>query len=298
MVQGKQRTQTESTNTKYVGFTNVKVVAVNPTRTELNKLLGKDDADDDKEIDYMSEDKDGNKRARVTFVLQSEELDKYFFHSVNITDKVRMNNNGDKTQYVNSVCGTAWAEDEDGLVSWFKSFEDRKTKEELGPKEYRPALVGEEELVTIIRSWLGRLDWFDTDTSVMVNTEKLFNDDFSELQGLVNGGDEGFDSEFTVLLGVRTDESDKTKQYQQVFGKAFLPSGFLNYIKKGFKFPSKGSTEMWNRFQKAAEGEYGFSSYFELAPAKEYDPKDDPMQTPDAGGVPANEDVTPTNNKY
>jgi len=296
MVTGKQRTQTEST--KFVGFTNVKVKAINPTRKELNKLLGKDDSDDDKDIDYMSEDKDGNKRARVTFWLYSEKLDKYVPHSVNITDKVRLNNNGDKTQYINSVCATAWADDPDNLPSWFRSFMDKESKEELGTKEFRPALVGEEELGTLLRSWLGRLDWFDIETSVMVNTEKLFKDDFSELQALIDGGEEGFDTEFTALGGVRTDESDKTKQYQQIYGKAFLPSGYLGYIQKGFKFPTESSKKAWARFQEGVEGEYGFNAYFELVPAKDYDPKDDPLQGGDNSGQPAAEEQSPTSKKY
>lgn len=297
MVTGKQRTQTESTNSKFVGFTNVKVKAINPTRKELNALLGKEDSDDDKDIDYMSEDKDGNKRARVTFWLYSEKLDKLIPHSVNITNKVRVNNAGDKTQFINSVCTTAWADNPENLADWFTTFIDNKSKEELGTKQVRPALVGEEELATILRSWLGRLSWFDPETSVFVDTDKLFDDDFSDLQGLVDGGKEGFDTEFTVLGGVRTDESDKTKQYQQIFGKAFLPSGFLGYIEKGFKFPSPASKKMWERFQETAEGEYGFSSFFELCPAKDYDPTQDPAQGGDAGAAEA-EETAPTSKKY
>ena len=155
MVKGNQA-NTVSKQAKYIGFTKVQLKAVNPTRSELNKLLGKEDSDDDKEIVYLSQDNDGNDRVRLSFWLYDESLDNYFIHSFNLTDKVRLSKDGVKTQYVNNTCITAWSDVDENLPDWFTSFLDR-SKQELGPKEYRKALLGEEELVILLRSWLGRM---------------------------------------------------------------------------------------------------------------------------------------------
>lgn len=283
MVKGNAKTQ-NSEIAKYVGFTSVEVKAINPSRSELNTLLGKEGDENDKDIEYLGEDKEGNKRLRLSFWLYSKDTDKYFVHSFNITDKVRKSKDEIKTQYINSVCMTAWADSEDNLPNWFTHFLD-KSKNEIGKKDFRPALSGEEELGTLLRSWLGRLSWNDVESNVTIDTKSLFTEDYKEIRSLIDGE---FDTAFVILLGVRTDESDTEKQYQQVYGKSFLPNGFMNYISKN-KFPTDYTKKVWSRFVEEVEGEYGFTSHYELVPLKPYDKEEDPAI---AGGA------TPTNAKY
>lgn len=323
-VKGRQKEQKEFTNKQFVGFTSVKVVAVNPNREELNKILGKEDTPDDKPITYLGTDQEGNDRMRMLFVLRDDKNDHTFFHSFNLTNKVRKNKEGDKCQIVNSTCSTSWAPfikaldkkgkvilDEDGketyttnvdeslIQSWFANFTN-KEKEVLGPKKWRPALSGEEELVTLLRSWLGRLDYMDIETEVFVDTAKLFKENFKELRELISLDEEGnftaggLDTEFVVLLGVRTDEEDATKKYQQVWSKAFLPAGFIKYINNGMKFPTDYSKKIFKKFKDDVEGEYGFNGYTELVPLKEYD------ETKDIAGSSATskEIASPTSAEY
>ena len=286
-IQGKARTQSTGTSEKYVGLTSVEVKAINPTREQLNELLGKEDSDEDKPLEYIGEDKEGNTRVRLAFWLYDKDLDKYFLHSFNITNKVRMNKDETKKQYINNVCMSSWADDPANLASLFTEFTN-KEKEVLGKKKYHEALMGEEELATIVRSWLGRLDWNDPESGVTINTKALFEGDFSELQGQI-GGD--YDTPFVALAGVRTDESDATKQYQQIYGKSFLPNGFMAYIKKG-KFPTPYTQKTWKRFEEESTGEYGFNAHFELVAIKVYDSAEDAAQ------VSQTENVTPKNAKY
>jgi hypothetical protein len=289
MIKGKEK-QEISAVTRYVGFTAVQVRAINPTKKEVNKLLGKEDEDDDKELVYLSSDQEGNDRLRLAFWLYDEKLDKYFVQSFNITKKERVSKLGDKNQYINSVGMTAWVDDEANLPAWFTHFLD-KEKEEIGDKEFRKAYVGEEELAGIVRAWLGKISWNDPDTNVMIDVNKLFKEDYSELTSQI-GGD--FDTPFVVLLGVRTDENDSDKHYQQVYGKSFLPKGFMGYIEKN-KFPTDYTKKVWKRFVEEVEGEYGFTNtYFELVPITEYDSTKDvaASKTANAG------DVTPVNAKY
>lgn len=287
-VKGKQREQKEFVKELFVGFTTVKVVAVNPNRAELNKLLSKEDSPEDKEIVYTGTDQEGNDRLRIAVWLKDDKNEKLFVHSFNLTNKERKNKDGDKVQLVNQTCTTSWAPylkkgdaitekvDESVIQDWFLNF-TTKDKEVLGPKKYRKALAGEEELATLLRSWLGRLDFMDPDTEVMVDTKKLFKENYKELRELISLDPdgvfttEGIDTPFVILTGVRTDEDDNTKKYQQVWSKGFLPAGFMKYINNGNKFPTEYAKKIWDKFSKEVTGEYGFDGYTELVPLTPYD---------------------------
>lgn len=287
-VKGKQRTQTDFVKELFVGFTAVKVVAVNPDRKELNKLLGKEDSPEDKEIIYLATDNEGHERLRLAFWLKDDLHDKLFVHSFNITNKERKNKDGDKVQLINSTCTTSWAPyvkkgdeitdkvNESFIQEWFANFTD-KEKNVLGPKKWRKALAGEEELAILLRAWLGRLDFMDPETEVMVDTKKLFKENYKELRELISLDEEGkfdkdgIDQPFVILLGVRTDENDTTKKYQQVWSKGFLPVGFMKYINNGNKFPTDYAKKIWTKFKDEVEGEYGMDGPIELRPLVEYD---------------------------
>jgi hypothetical protein len=292
MIKGVERESSGGGNfqsKKYVGFTSVEVKAINPTRSQLNALLGKEDSQDDKELSYVSEDQEGNKRVRLSFWLYDEILDRYFQHSFTLTDKIRLNKDSTKTQFINSTCSSSWSDKKENLQEWFTQFKD-KTSGATSPKEVREALVGEDQLISIVRTWLGRMAWNDPNCSVMINTDMLFNEDYSELRSLIDGD---FATPFVVLLGIKTDESNPDKQYQTIWEKSFLPSGFMNYINKGFSFPTEYTRKVWDKFVSEVEGEYGFTAYFELVPCVEYDATKDVAKIP---GVRL--DVTPDNSKF
>jgi hypothetical protein len=307
---GKKREQSDFVKELFVGFTTVKVVAVNPTRDELNKLLGREGTSEDKEIVYTGNDQEGNDRIRLTFWLQDTKTDKFFVHSFNLTNKERKNKDGDKVQLVNSTCSTTWAPyikkgdtmtdkvDESLIQDWFKNF-TTKEKEVIGPKKWRKALAGEEELVTLLRSWLGRLDFMDTDTEVMVDTKKLFKENYKELRELISLNEEGefstegIDTPFVALLGVRTDETDKTKKYQQVWSKAFLPMSFMKFINNGNKFSTDYAKKVWKKFSEEVEGDYGFDGFTKLVPLEEYNEAEDITSDDKAG-----KEAVPTDSNY
>lgn len=291
-VKGKQKESKEFVKELFVGLTTVKVVAINPSREEVNKLIGKENSADDEPIKYLGNDQEGNDRIRLAFWLRDVKTEKLFVHSFNLTNKERKNKDGDKVQLVNSTCSTTWAPyikkgdvitdkvDESVIQDWFLSFKDQE-ENILGKKKFRKALAGEEELVTLISRWLGRLDFFDPETEVMIDTKKLFKENYEELRGLISldeSGqftDEGLDTAFVALVGVRTDEEDSTKKYQQVYSKAFLPAYFMKYINNGNKFPTDKAKKTWKKFQEEATGDYGFDGFTKLVPIQEYDPAED-----------------------
>src|SRR5688572_15799849 len=93
----------------YTGFASVRVAAINPTRAELNKLLGNEGevGEDKEEFKYLDEDKDGNTRLRLAFWLYDEENEKYFVQGITLTDEERKSKDGKKVQIINSTCGTS-----------------------------------------------------------------------------------------------------------------------------------------------------------------------------------------------
>lgn len=269
MVKGNQK---ESGKKLYVGLTSVAVVAINPSRKDLNKLLGKEDKDDDQEIDYVDE-YDGTPRIRMSIWLRDQANDNLYVHSFSILNKECLNKAGDKNQYINSTCTTSWIDEEENLPEWFTKFTDFKTKEVLGDKTYRKALQGEESLSTFIRSWLGKLNWNHPDTEVEINTKDLFAGKFKELQSQIEGD---YDTPFVVLMGVKTSEpkegeEGEAKQYQTVYGKSFLPGSFIKYINNDMKFPNERTLKIWDKFVTEVTGEYGANFYVELEPLAEYD---------------------------
>lgn len=304
MIKGEQREQKESKGKKlYVGLGPVELAAFNPSKTEINKLTGKEDDDEDRPIEYLGEDKEGNQRLRLAFWLKSlsDVTDKHFVHSFNLTNKVRTNKNGDKVQVINQTLNTTWVPlkvDKKGevtdepdfslLPNWFVTFTDKEGNE-IGKKKYRAALLGEEELATLLRAWLS-INWNHPEAEVMIDTKKLFSEDYSEIRDMIGTA---LTKSFTATLGVRTDENDSTKQYQQVYGKAFLPKGFTEHLEKNFKGSSDYIKRVWAKFEDEIQGEYGFSSHYILEPIQEYDPKKDVAQAP---GTRA--DVTPMNSKF
>lgn len=279
---------------KYIGFTQVKVIAVNPTRSELNRILGKEDSEDDKPIEYVGEDKEHNTRVRLSFWLQedkkldADEKAKLFVYSFNITDKARISKDELKTQYINNVAITSWTAfevDEDGkptevvdeslFPTWFTNYID-KDGNDLGEKVYRQAKVGEEELAILLRSWLGKVNFSKPNGNITIDPDRLLKEDFDELKELITSS---YSTPFVILTGVRTDENDATKQYQQVYGKGFLPNGFMQYINDGLKFTTDFAKKAWTKFERDVTGEYGFDAYFDLVPLKEYDAEEDVAQS-------------------
>lgn len=156
-----------------------------------------------------------------------------------IQNKARTGAQSGKIQVIDKYGRTAWV-----------------TKQELdthsipvysnGPadldKDYRPAYVGEEELMKFVRTFLGipTVTVWDNNLRKMVpnpkvkpeececrfdNLENIFKGDFSEIQntlGLMPN------NKLQVLLGVRTD-IESGRLYQAVYTKNFLSSAATNF---------------------------------------------------------------------
>ena len=283
----------------FVGFSKVRVVAVNPNREEINGFLKKSDEDalsenneeptlEDKKIEYLSTSDEEVKKLRLLFLLKDVDNDRFFFHNLYLRDEYRNNIDGTKYQLVNQTCNTTWMPilegtdkvDESLIPDWFSNFKDKEGNI-IAPKKFRKAFKGEEELVTLLRAWTNKLKYFDSSTEVLLDMDKLFKGDVSELKDLISlnenleFSEEGIDTEFIVLLGVETNKDDTYKKYQNIYNKKYLPSDFMRFINNGNKFPTDYSKKMWLKFVDEVKGEYGFKSYTDLVPLRKYDESKD-----------------------
>lgn len=236
---------------KYVGLFTAHVVAVNPTSEELGKLLN---TTIEKEPEYTGVAQDsGAKRVTISFWLKEEKQGHLFNVRFNLEDTVNVSKTG-KTQYINSIGNSSYAEDESNLPAFFTQ----------NNRSVRKAHKGEELLYKFLSKWLSNLDYEDPSTELMLNWKKLISGKTDELRDAIKN----FDSQLICALAtVRTAEDGK--EYQGVYSYEFLSSWamdcFTGMNKKTYKTVD-------NFINKITDTEYGCKDYYELKPLIEYDP--------------------------
>lgn len=266
-ITGSQKTVTESKFSRYIGLFRGHVVAVNPSREELNALRGVEDSPDDKPLTYTKEE-DGLRKAVITFWIEvdgKKDVDGKAIllpHTIVLKDRTRRNKAGDKIQLINQLGSDQWVvADEDNNYNpedLFESFTNftRVTKwqkdgkesdkwfkgakpapggvEILGDKTFRIAMDGEGELVSFLKVWLGGLETRDFKQDGTLNTSCNL---LLDLEQFLNGNFEDLQ-----LVG----SSFADREYQ---GNS-TPIGFvgLAYVRVDEEDPSKQYQKVFNLF--------------------------------------------------
>lgn len=170
-----------------VGYGLFTVQSFNPNRSELNKLLGKENSEEDKEVEYTKEStysygSEENKvekdvtQANVTIWLKEVKSGRLYPLTFTLKNHVQYNSAGDKTCFVNQFGKSFYADVKENLPDWFTF---TKTKKGSFDKEVRPAYVGERELMDFLRNWLN-LNEFDKENNLLeLPISKIFKGDFS-----------------------------------------------------------------------------------------------------------------------
>lgn len=291
----------------YVGFAESKVVAINPDLAKLEELGY--NTEDKEEVEYCKE-KEGVKTARIDVYFEEVKTGykfkkAFFLEDEDVTQKAKDDWSDEqieafnpKTQWVNQVGDSQWVVDEKDLPKRFTHFTKKnKSTEEVevyGDKEYRVAKRGEADLMSFLKDWLD-FNFFSANTNIFLDTKKMFNGNFKELQEQV-GGEYALPT--VQVLQVRTvDKDGEMNQYQSVW-KESLP-GYTMKVIRTTKF-SEENIQKWKndkfhktdnpkgRYLKKHEefainitGEYGSKDYFELVPFKKYDDSVDTIASND-----------------
>ena len=223
----------------YKGVAAFNIVAVNPTKAEMEKLTGRTM---DKEPEYIGKDDEGNDNIRVTFWAKTSPeakvnngIEMLTSFSFMLNKKQRVGSNSGKVQVIDKYGRTAWATKED-IAS--KSIPQYSSGPANIDKDYRPACDGEEYLIDFLIQWLNipgpalykEGKWVmkedPSDSEVSLNLGDLFKGNVKELAELVK-----LATNYAVkaVVGVRT--TDEGKQYQQVFTRKFAKNAVTDYSK-------------------------------------------------------------------
>lgn len=309
----------------YVGWAESKVVAVNPTQEEFEKM----GMDVEEEPVYQKE-KDGETLTWVDFWM--EELKTglkykrtFFVQDVpaKTTNKEEKPNFVEKTQYVNQIGDSFWAANKKDLSESFTKFRKKKGKsgdeyETYGDKTIRIAKKGEGDLMNFIKMWMGGCNFRDVNTNILLDMKKIFNGNFKEIKEQVGG-------EFTVIekngreypstiadvLEVKTVVAeDGAKEYQSVWRRPV--AGWLMKSIRNTKF-TRENIQKWKKEAKGKDnpegvrwlkdyervaveistGEHKSKNFYSLEPMHEYNSEDNFVSSGEAvtaGGVTDGDD--------
>lgn len=255
-VQGKLREKKDFS--RQIGVFEGKVISINPSREELEKLL---DTEIEKDPEYLKEDeKDGKQKLTVSVWLQDVLSKRLFNVRFFLKDAYRENKNGSKFQYINTTGSTSWADEPANLPKWFLE----------GGREHRKAHIGEEELYNFVKSWLNSLDMRDAESKLDFEWKKLMKGNIKEISDCIGCK---FDESVVALATVRTAENNEGEavDYQQVYNRKFLPG----YTMKFFRVGGRKIPKMVTKFiEEVEDPEYGCKEFYglELKELHEYNP--------------------------
>lgn len=229
---GKTQESTEAQEFKrYIGVGSSYVLAVNPSKEELENIYGTEQ----KEPEYVVDGENG-KEARIHFIVKTDpeanngiELISRLMFTLRATPAY--NRDETKVKVIDAYGNSAWASVEDAKAG--AKLLSSEGKELMIDTKYRMACVGEADLVGFLKKYLRVQDVFDYKNGSWVkkpnaedyafnldHIKDYFNGNFSELKealALRPG------NKVKLLYGVRTAETENgPRQYQAVASKADL----------------------------------------------------------------------------
>lgn len=276
MAWGKGTETKESVEFKrYVGTASCKILAVNPSKQELEKIYN---TDLDKEPEYIFEkERDGKmvKSVKIDFIAH---VDENVHPEVNLTTKItfflrnELSYNKDKTKVkvIDKYGRTAWVTVEQAKAKEIPMYSNGPANID---KDYRPCFIGEEELCNFLKTYLGikNVMKYVNNSWVMVDNpeecearldkiQKYFTGDFSELKATI-----GLQPNNSVVALFGIQSTDSGSQYQAVYTGKFLKATMSNI---------KGTSQEYEKLVNQVKEDKDRGAYssveFEVCPIKEY----------------------------
>lgn len=224
----------------YKGMAAFNIVAVNPTKAELEALTGREL---ENEPEYVGKTDEGKEQVRVVFYGKTAPdaklnngIEMLIPISFMLTKDYRVGQTSGKYQIIDKFGRTAWATKEEVQS---KSIPQYSSGPANISADYRLAWQGEEFLVDFLIQWLnipGPAVYKDKvwvmkentdDSEVSLDMAALFKGDVKELKELIT-----LAAAYTVkgAVGIRTvDNENGTRQYQAVFTRKFAKNAVTDY---------------------------------------------------------------------
>lgn len=226
----------------YKGMAAFNIVAVNPTKAELEALTGRDIENDP---EYVGKTDEGKEQVRVVFYAKTAPeaklnngIEMLIPISFMLTKDYRVGQTSGKYQIIDKFGRTAWATKEEVQSKAIPQYTSGPANISAG---YRLAWQGEEFLTDFLIQWLnipGPAVYKDKvwvmkentdDSEVSLDMAALFKGDVKELKELVT-----LAAAYIVkgAVGIRTvDNENGTRQYQAVFTRKFAKNAVTDYSK-------------------------------------------------------------------
>lgn len=258
--------ETKETNfSRYIGVAPVQVLAINPAKSELDKIYGRDM----KEPVYFKtiDTNNGEKlnMATVTFIVKPDfdktGIDTTLQVNFNLFEDYRTNADNTKIEVIDEYGRTAWVTKTQLDNKEIPTYSNGPAKIS---RNYRPVLRGEEALLDFIKCWLGipNIDIYNANTGTWTvnanpkdceayfsNPKAFFKGDFSEVKAITSS------NLVKVLFGVQ--HSNDGKLYQTAFTEKFAKNN--------------AGTNAIERVLKDRKEAGAYSAFeFEICPLKEY----------------------------
>lgn len=235
--QGKVSSEGASNFKKYVGVASVKVLAVNPTMEEWNKITG---GNMQKEPEYISTNNEGVKQAKITLLVQTDpkktigDIDTiipvtFWFRKLPV-----QGSKSGKYQIIDKYGRTAWATEEEVKNKAIPQYTNGSANIDA---DYRRVVAGEEAFTNFLKAHLNipAVSYTDRNGNVVKhpnssecearldNIMKIFDGDFKEIKTILGYQKDNYSK---MLFGVKTTEDGK--EFQDVFMECFLTNGNPN----------------------------------------------------------------------
>lgn len=235
----KGQVSSETTDFKrYIGVAPVNILAVNPTKKELESIYGNTVENDPIYINEVEVNGKKVKQIRIDFIVKTdgEKVKDTEGNPINcitrvsffIRDTPRFNNAKTKVEVIDKYGRTAWVTMEEYQNHSLPSYMKDNFRLDIN---YRTTFWGEPELVNFIKAFLviGNPEkWKDNTVVGLIDTPEncevmfehikdWFSGDISEVKNAVNLQP---NNQVRVLFGVRTTEENR--QYQSVFTQMFI----------------------------------------------------------------------------
>lgn len=292
---GKTQESTETAEfKKYVGVGSSFVLAVNPTKKELEEIYGREQTNDP---EYVV-DTDNGKEARITFVVKT---DPNVCNGIEIINRVMFtlrntpayNRDQTKVQVIDKYGNTTWT-DVETAKSGGKILSKNGTAIGIDDN-YRMACVGEADLIDFLKAYLCVGSAFnyvngawvkkdDADDYVfgLEHIKNYFTGDFSEIKEAIKLQP---NNKVKLLYGVRT--TDEGKQYQAVATR----SGMVLRNSAGSNALVRLEKELTNAKDNGAYA----STEFKVQELAEYDVKATDLSSTPASDTTSTDDDLPWN---
>lgn len=242
MAFGKSTASTEAAEIKrYIGVGSAFVLAVNPTKSELEKIYNTTLEND---IEYVgTTEVNGQEvpQVRIDFIVKTDAEKNDGIELVTklvlfVSKAYRFNKDQTKVQVIDKYGRTAWVTKEQMANHEIPVYSNGPANLD---KDYRPAYIGEENLTNFIKTYLNIPDvmryingsWVLVDNPQdsecrLDNIDSYFKGDFKELTEAIALQPT---NKVKLMFGVRS--TDEGKQYQAVYNQMFLRNNTNNYAR-------------------------------------------------------------------